>query len=451
MFNYWIRSLSVRLWVTTVGALALSLTVLAAIVVYTFGHSPPERFQVKSDMRTVGRVAAGLQFDTSDHPVSVNLAGQTRWLFQVVPTELMYQVFDDAGHIVLTSADPHSRAPWDAGNPAAAAGSIRYLSIDHRPFDVATLRIEHDGMHFVVKSAISEAFNRAVLGERVDRLPGTVAVTVLIATIVFALTLTLTVRRVLRPLREASRAAASITPQNLRTRLSEKGVPSEIKPLLAAFNAALARLENGFTVQQQFLASAAHELQTPLTLMRGQIELQSDLENKELLFREIDMMARQVRQLLHLAEVSEAQNFNFIEVDRLDVAQDVVGYLARKADQKQVKLQVDAAAEMPTINADRSGLFILLKNLVENAINATSPGGSVFVSIDPHSIQVRDEGPGIRADYLPFLFERFWRAPDVQHDGAGLGLAICREIAVAHHWRLSVEPLSKGTRFVLSF
>jgi signal transduction histidine kinase len=288
-----------------------------------------------------------------------------------------------------------------------------------------------------------------MIGAKVKQIPAIVKVTILLATIVFGLTLTITVHRVLAPLREASDAAASITPRNLATRLSLRGIPSEIKPLINAFNDALARLENGFAVQQQFLASAAHELQTPLTLIRGQIELQPEIEDKELLFHEIDLMARQVRQLLHLAEVSESQNYTFGEVNRVEVAQDVVSYLERKADKKQVKLRLDATVTQSPIWADRSALFILLKNIVENAINVSPANSVVSLIVDNVSIQVRDEGPGIRQEYLPFLFKRFWRAPDAKHDGAGLGLAICKEIALAHEWRLTVSRLLCGTSFTV--
>lgn len=71
--------------------------------------------------------------------------------------------------------------------------------------------------------------------------------------------------------------------------------------------------------------------------------------------------------------------------------------------------------------------------------------------VDVVSVRVQDEGQGIRQEYLPFLSKRFWRAPDAQHDGAGLGLAICKEIATAHEWRLTVSSLVSGTRFAVSF
>jgi signal transduction histidine kinase len=451
MFSYWIKSLSARLWITSVAALAVCLAVIAAIVLYAFNHLPPDRFRMGESVRSAHLLASKLRFDESGRPVSVALDERTTWLFDFAPTELWYRAFDASGHVLFASRGALNVPSSDAGDLTSSLGVMKRVTINDKPFDVVTLEITRGQTPFFLQSAASVAFNKAVLGERIEPIPKVVSYTLLITTIIFGLTLTFTVRRVLRPLRVASDSAASITPQNLRMRLSIKGVPSEIKPILIAFNDALARLENGFAVQQQFLASAAHELQTPLTLIRGQIELQPEVENKELLFREIDLMARQVRQLLHLAEVSESQNFEFGEVDKVDVAEDVVDYLARKADKKQVKLHVDAPVIPATIRADRSALFILLKNIVENAINATPSHGSVIVSVDETTIRVHDEGPGVSPEHLPFLFERFWRAPDAQHDGAGLGLSICKEIALAHNWKLSVRTLASGTQFIVSF
>ena len=71
--------------------------------------------------------------------------------------------------------------------------------------------------------------------------------------------------------------------------------------------------------------------------------------------------------------------------------------------------------------------------------------------MDEKTICIQDEGPGVNPEHLPFLFERFWRAPDAQHDGAGLSLSICKEIALAHNWKLSVRTSASGTQFIVSF
>ena len=451
MLNYWIRSLAARLWLTSITALAIGMATIAAVIIYAFNTFPPQAFQRDANLRMAHRAAAHMAFDAAGRPASVNLDEETAWLFDAAPTELMYRVLDAGGQTMFASKGGYGGEPWPVGDLAAADGTGKNVTIANRSFDVVTLKIRHGQSTFFIQTAASAALDKAIRNQKVGPIPAIVGDTTLIAIIILGLTLTFTVRRVLRPLRTVSVAAAQITPRNLAARLSTVGIPSEIKPLINAFNDALIRLENGFNVQQQFLAAAAHELQTPLTLIRGQIELQPGVEHKDLLFREIDLMARQVRQLLHLAEVSESQNFSFEEVDRLDVAEDVLTYLSPKADKMQVKLEIDVARLPSPIKADRSALFILLKNIIENAINVTPPYGSVKVSVDDVSIQVRDEGPGIKTEYLPFLFERFWRAPDAPHDGSGLGLSICREIAIAHEWRIAVRTLTSGTQFIIWF
>lgn len=449
MLDHWIRSLSARLWLTSVAALALSLTLLASVVIYAFNHFPEQTLGRHEQIESVTDIAKGIVFDDAGHPVSVRLSDNRAWLFSVAHSELMYRVLDGQGKVLLASDGARDGAPWVTNEWSRTVSETVGATIGGKAFDVVALQVRHGDALYYVQTATSKRLVDVMIGVRVKQIPATVKVTILVATIIFGLTLTITVYRVLKPLRAVSNAAASITPRNLTTRLSLRGIPSEIKPLINAFNDALARLENGFAVQQQFLASAAHELQTPLTLIRGQIELQPGIDDKESLFREIDLMARQVRQLLHLAEVSESQNYTFEAVNCAEVAQDVVSYLERKADQKHVEIRLDVAIAPPSIWADRSALFILLKNIVENAINVSPPNSAVSLIVDNVSIQVRDEGPGIKQEYLPFLFKRFWRAPDTTHDGAGLGLAICKEIAVAHEWRLTVSSLLSGTSFIV--
>ncbi|WP_118178793.1 sensor histidine kinase [Paraburkholderia phosphatilytica] len=449
MFKHWIHSLSIRLWATTVVALAVSLAVLGGLANYLIPHFPEETIGRREQAEYVHKVVGGIVFSDAGVPVSVKLSEREAWMFQVAATELKYRVLDGQGRVLLSSTGAEKDGPWLAANPEEAVGKMGYVAIDGRRFSVATQRVTRNQSVFYVETATSARFVEALVGLKMKPIPAIVRVIFLLAIAIFGLVLPFSLRRALKPLRDASSAAAHITPRHLKTRLSTVGVPSEIKPLIDAFNEALGRLENGFTVQQQFLAAAAHELQTPLTLIRGQIELQPDVGEKDLMFREIDLMSRQVRQLLHLAEVSEAQNFNFVEVSGIDVAQDVVTYLARKADARQVKLHVEERGSPMPIWADPGALFILLKNIVENAINASHGNGVVSLAVNTASIEISDDGPGIQKDHLPFLFERFWRAPGAGYDGAGLGLAICREIALTHDWRLTVSSLTRGTRFTV--
>jgi signal transduction histidine kinase len=228
-------------------------------------------------------------------------------------------------------------------------------------------------------------------------------------------------------------------------------MPAEISPLVASFNQVLERLERGYRLQQEFLANAAHELKTPLTLIRAQIELPvDDTSTRDSLLSDVDYMTRQVQQLLLLAEASEANNYSFALVTMPSLVQEVVAYLRRMADTADVRVTVSDATGEVRWQADRGALFTLLKNLLENAIQHAPAKTAVSVEIESDTVIVRDRGPGVDAVQLPLLFERFWRAAHRRDHGAGLGLAICQEIALAHGWRLTAERAEPGLRFRLS-
>jgi two-component system, OmpR family, sensor histidine kinase QseC len=226
-------------------------------------------------------------------------------------------------------------------------------------------------------------------------------------------------------------------------------VPSEIRPLVESFNDALRRLEQAFARQIQFLADAAHELKTPLALLRAQVELGSpDLAALE---RDIAQLSRQVQQMLVLAEVSESRGYRNDLVDVKTEAAAVCRMLAPMASRQGVQLKVRGQTDPAPLNADRSALQVLLKNLVENAISVAPPGTEVCVDVNADSLSVIDSGPGIAPDHLPHLFTRYWRAPHRHDTGAGLGLAICQAVAQAHRWHLRVRSLQPGTAFTLRF
>ena len=448
----WVRSLSLQLWVASMVALAISLTLIVSLVLGAFYYFPDKMWQEDENSQLAHRIAEGIRYDVNGTPVSLDLEPRIDWLLKVAPEEVMYRIFDQQGQLLLFSTDGAAmsdRHPWGRQGLALLADSQQKISINGEEYSLLTRKIEHNGHFFYQQLATNTLFNRAMMDTKLRPIPHVIGWTLFIASIVFAILFPLIFRFLLRPLRIASRAAASITPANLQTRLAIDDVPSEIKPLMAAFNDALSRLEKGFKVQQEFLASVAHELQTPLTLLRGQIELQTDIREPGLMFREIDLMARQVRQLLHLAEVSEQQNYTFGDVDRDEVAADVIDYLQPKARGRQVTLLLQTAVDLPLIRADKGALFILLKNLIENAIHVTPADHAVKVIIEAAAIRVVDNGPGIPAENLPLLFTRFWRGAETVSEGAGLGLAICKEIATAHRWLITVETSGQGTHFVL--
>lgn len=373
------------------------------------------------------------------------------WLDGPGPQEITYRVVGSNGRIL--------NAPDIGANLDRVIAPIDFSSSDRdQEFSYfegnlkmmgLTRRIEESGRTYYIQVASSERVLN-LLRPVIAAQPLSVTSTI-VTIIAVMLVVGLMIHILLKPLRDISAAAARITPGNLHQRLSTEGMPNEIRQLIDGFNTALSRLEAGFRVQQEFLASAAHELKTPLALMRGQIELETDLACRDVLLKDVDLMARQVRQLLHLAELSELQNYRFERLDPVPVIHDVVAFLDRQAQRHDVEILV-VAPEVPlTLRTDESALFILLKNLLENAVAHTPAGTMVTVSVGPGEIAVTDEGSGIAPEHLELLFERFWRGPGRPQEGAGLGLSICKEIATAHGWTITVLQHERGKSFCIAW
>jgi signal transduction histidine kinase len=217
-----------------------------------------------------------------------------------------------------------------------------------------------------------------------------------------------------------------------------------------SFNRVLERLEQGYRIQQEFLSTAAHELKTPLALIRAQIELIEDGHDRSSLLNDVKHMTRQVQQLLLLAEASEVQNYSFTVVDVQEVAQEAANYLQRMADAADVNVVTPDNASGVQWLADRGALFTLFKNMLENAIQHAPPGTEVRVEVNTAAVSVRDWGPGVNQEQLSQIFSRFWRGAHRRDHGAGLGLTICQEIALAHGWTLSAHRANPGLRLCLS-
>jgi len=443
----WRRSLGARLLATYLVGLLVSVIVLSSAVLLklNFATDAMSEHALEGQARWLER---GLRFDASGRPVGVTgEADRLQWIFDALPYDLKYRVLDAEGRVLLSS-EADMRPLAAAGQPFDAQRRRLDIDLDNgRSLQVLTMPIERAGRVFYVQAARSEraapVIDEKMRDASLKLLKSGVFSTVVVSLLVLAAALWFTLRRVLQPLRQASAAAADIGPRSIGTRLETQKLPTELVPMVDAFNQALDRLERGYRVQQDFLASAAHELKTPLALIRAQVELDGSngKADRQALLRDIDFMARQVHQLLQLAEVSEPRNYVFEPVDVESVAGEVTGYLGRLAERRAVRLELDlsAPAGPQPLQADRSALFILLKNLVENALQHTPAGAMVRVKADAEGLSVQDEGSGIADEHLPKLFTRFWRGPQRRDEGAGLGLAICQEIAAAHGWALSAR------------
>jgi two-component system, OmpR family, sensor histidine kinase QseC len=424
----WRQSFTGKLLATYLAAWLLTLGVLGAsfwlLLTKVEAHKAQEASQAISN---------AIAFDAQGEPSHVDLQGDLTWLPEALPLDLTYQVADMSGRVHLAS-------------PSVGAGA----NSAQPQMYVQTVDRDHQGTTWKVTVSISHRLIALITAHSTKHMESAALAMVGLSILLLGLVLAFTVQRLLHPLRKASHQAMQIGPQSLASRLSESNLPSEMLPLVHAFNEALDRLEAGFRNQQRFLADAAHELKTPLALLRGQIEMGGP-EQTEQLLDDVDHLARQVQQLLLLTEVSDASNFKLETIHLLHVAQEVLTFLNPLAEKRGVRMILNFDHSRAHTQGDRMALFVLLKNLLENALKFSPHDSTVTINLSTSSLTVRDAGPGIAPHHLPLVFERFWRDPERRHEGAGLGLAICKEIAVSHGWQLSVRTLEPGTEFTLKF
>lgn len=395
-------------------------------------------------------LARQLQFDATGQPSGLRDGDDyPLWIYSGLEGDVAYRVLDAQGRVALMS--PGARHwPSLAQIITPLPGDFKF-QLAGATYNGVTEAFVRDGKTwFIQVSASSRIIDFLHRGFALPFIRFGIELFSLVLLVVFGLCAWVTLAYSLRPLRQVSVEAAMISPRSLDARLQTVGVPAEILPLIDSFNQALSRLEKGFRIQQNFLAKAAHELKTPLTLIRAEVELMTDgAEARASLLVRVEHLSRQVQQLLILAEASEPLSYHFAPVDVVDTARDSAQFLQRIADEAQVDLTFTLRDEAVEWEADRGALFTLLKNLMENAIQHAPAGSNVHTAINAHAITLRDTGPGVAEEELPLLFTRFWRGAHRRDTGAGLGLAICQEIAVAHGWTLTAENARPGLRLML--
>jgi signal transduction histidine kinase len=360
-------------------------------------------------------------------------------------------VVDDAGHVVFSS---HANAtPIFPVKDGASQIDFFETPPGHPNISGASLRKELNGRPVFVQVAEDLGHRDVLIDDVVAGFFHRVGwITIPILLVLLAADIVI-FRRAVRPLLRASGQAERISPMRIDVRLPTDEIPNEILPLVVAVNQALDRLEQGFRRQREFAADAAHELRTPLAILRTRIETMPDKIATDALHRDVESMSRVVSQLLDAAELETAVIGKDERADLSDVCVGVAEFIAPLAIAQGKTIALSGSEGPIVINGNAEMLRRAVRNLVENALNHTPDGTAVEIVVgEQGTISVLDEGDGIPTAKRELIFQRFWRRDHERAGGAGLGLSIVKRIVDAHGGTIAVENCpTGGANFTMRF
>ena len=237
----------------------------------------------------------------------------------------------------------------------------------------------------------------------------------------------------IRPLQEVSARAETIGPNTPGRRLETKGMPGELLPIINSMNAALERLDRALDMQKRFSIDAAHQLLTPLAVLKANLETLPDRKVAERLHGDVDAMSEIVSRLLKIAALDNLEPGARDLVDLNETAAEVVATMAPLAVMAKKEIVFESAASEVKVRCCSVALNDAIRNLVDNALAFTPPGTHVLVKVTlDGTVSVRDHGVGVASSDRLRVFDRFWRGDQGEQDsrqGVGLGLAIVKKFA----------------------
>jgi two-component system sensor histidine kinase TctE len=273
-----------------------------------------------------------------------------------------------------------------------------------------------------------------------------------------ALLVVVGVQRGIRPLEHFRQRLAARDDDDFSP-IAPPDLPRELHPLVGTLNGYLARLGRLIDIRKRFLDNAAHQLRTPLTVLKTQLALaEREREALAAARRTTDDAVRLTEQLLAMTRAEHAgalpDGGHDETVDLLALAREVTGEYLARALQQGDDLGFEALVGACLVPGTAGLLHDALGNLIDNALHHTPAGTRITVRVGPRWVEVEDHGPGIPAEHQAHVFERFYRAAPASVRGSGLGLAIVREIAQQHGAQLTLHsplPTGPGTVFRITW
>ena len=446
------RRLLTRLWVPLAGVLLLG-ALLSYVVALHFGEVVHDRWLLDSAMT----LATQLRSNTGR--LSLELPPSAVEMFEWDAVDRIYeQVISPSGRVLFGNAN----IPQPPSDLAPNAPRYYDAAIGDYPVRVVAVAVPSplDPTRSVTVQVAETKKKREALAWEIILLLVPLQAAILLTAGAF---IWVAVTSSLKSLDEVTAKLRGYDAGGLVPVRDGDTAPSEVQPLISAINGLIARLSEARSVQQRFIANAAHQLRTPLAALQVQTERalrETDparhAEALAQVLKAVTRMRHVAQQLLMLTR-SDSSAAGTLIMNDLDLARLAREELERWAD-AAVERDIDLGYDGPDAGTDIRGEAQLLRelvgNLIDNAIRYGKEGGQVTVGVrnSPATVFVEDDGPGIAATERERVLEPFYRAPQSQGGGCGLGLAIAREIAARHGASLKIgNHAPTGTRVEVVF
>lgn len=441
-------SLSARLiayWAvgSAIAFFTLPATVYLPLVALHLDEAPDARLEAWTTKRARIAVEASLR-KAPDGSKFVELPDEFRAYLKRNP-EFRFAVIDTESGAVLPGSSSELAAAFKPLDHVDVLSITFHLTNDPNPnlrgfvrkLDTAVGNVEFIvyGAYFHWDDILYQIYNYFTFTNFVAYAPlfGVIAVVVLVG-----------VRHGLAPLRSAADKIAAIDVNSLNQPLSTADQPTEIAPFVEAVNTALARVDEGVARQRRFLANAAHELRTPITILSAHIANSDETTFRQDVKRDARRIRTIVEQLLSVAHVANQRGAAETDTDLGTTALSVILDYLPLAIECGRNIELDRPDSPIIVRADPWVLESVITNLIENAVRAEPQGGTVLVRVLPcATIEVIDHGSGVAREDQEAIFEPFWRKNDAT-PGTGLGLAIAKELIGKVGGRIWVEETPSG-------
>ena len=432
---------------------------LGAMAVYFLGSRYANAAYDRALFDDVFVLSMQVRVDSGNLDVNLTPDALT-WLLADEGDEVRYRITELSTARVIAANGDLGRIPDTRLVPEKAY--FRSVALSDRPMRIAYLlrRVQPGDIPVLVE--IGETTNKRVAMTQ-GILVGIVPLMVTIILVAVALVWR-GVGNSLAPLKDLEAAAARRSIENLLP-LDPERAPAEVRGLIEAINHMIVRVSGSIDSQRRFIANAAHQLKTPIAGLRlqAQIALKAEsLAAAQASMAEVEQSAarasRLIEQLLTLSRAEAPKSATSAEpVDLAKVARDVIELRLPEAIARRIDLGFEGQASASVVLADEVLVGELIGNLVDNSLRYASTNGRVTLVASSQeetaTISVIDDGPGLPPPGAEWLFRRFHRPDSSAHGGAGLGLAIVREIADRHGATISIasRPEIEGTRIDVCF